>query len=146
VAQAAEDTGVRAYKGQAGNLLSNRAVLEAALRIHSVEARHASKIRRLRRANGAPSIVKYSGTISGGGVASAGVSNIAPAPDANVVAAFNLIYGGEETATQANVSITGLPSLPTGFDALAAAEAFDEPLTKAQVVAIVQPFFKPTLS
>jgi hypothetical protein len=145
VAQAAEDTGVRAYKGQVGGLLSNRAVLEAALRIHSVEARHASKIRRLRRANGAPGVVKYSGTISGGGVASAGVGNITPAPDANVVAAFNLVYGGEETATQANVSIAGLPGLPTGFDTLAAAEAFDEPLTKAQVITIVQPFFKPTL-
>jgi hypothetical protein len=89
--------------------------------------------------------VKYSGTISGGGVASAGVGNITPAPDANVVAAFNLVYGGEEAATQANVSIAGLPGLPTGFDTLAAAEAFDEPLTKAQVITIVQPFFKPTL-
>jgi hypothetical protein len=48
VAQAAEDTGVRAYKGQAANLMSNPVVLEAALRIHSVEARHAAKIRRLR--------------------------------------------------------------------------------------------------
>jgi Ferritin-like domain len=146
VAQGAEDTGVRAYKGQAGNLVSNRAVLEAALRIHSVEARHAAKIRRLRRSTGAPSVVKYSGTISGGGAAAAGAGNITPAPDATVVAAFNAIYGGEEVATQAGVSITGLPGLPAGFDALAASEAFDEPLTKAQVIAIVQPFFKPTLS
>jgi len=76
VAQGAEDTGVRAYKGQAGNLISNRPVLESALRIHSVEARHASKIRRMRRiAGGAPSVVKYSGTVSGGGAAAAGVSN-----------------------------------------------------------------------
>jgi hypothetical protein len=145
VAQGAEDTGVRAYKGQAGNLLSNRAVLEAALRIHSVEARHAAKIRRLRRATGA-SGVKYSGTISGGGAAAAGAGNINPAPNATVVAAFAAIYGGEEVATQGNVSIAGLPSLPSGFDAVAASEAFDEPLTKTQVIAIVQPFFKPTLS
>ncbi|MEO8562271.1 MAG: ferritin-like domain-containing protein [bacterium] len=148
VAQGAEDTGVRAYKGQAGNLLAsgNRAVLEAALRIHSVEARHASKIRRLRRANGAPGVVKYSGTISGGGAAAAGAGNITPAPDATVVAAFNAIYGGEDVTMQGSVSITGLPNLPAGFDALAASEAFDEPLTKAQVIAIVQPFFKPTLA
>lgn len=39
VAQAFEDTGVRAYKGQAGNLVSNNVVLDAALQIHSVEAR-----------------------------------------------------------------------------------------------------------
>jgi len=146
VAQAVEDTGVRAYKGQAGNLLSNRAVLEAALRIHSVEARHAAKIRRIRRANGAPAVVKYSGTISGGGAASAGAGNITPAPSAAVVAAFEAIYGGEANTTQATKVITALPGLPTGFDAAAASEAFDEPLTRAQVVAIVQPFFKPTLS
>lgn len=146
VAQGAEDTGVRAYKGQAGNLLSNRAVLEAALRIHSVEARHASKIRRLRRATGAPSVVKFSGTISGGGAAAAGAGNISPAPNAAAVAAFDAIYAGEENATQAAKVITSLPNLPTGFDAVAASEAFDEPLSRAQVVAIVQPFFKPTLS
>ena len=145
-AQAFEDTGVRAYKGQAGNLLSNRAVLEAALRIHSVEARHAAKIRRIRRANGAPALVKYSGTVSGGGAASAGAGNITPAPSAAVVAAFDAIYGGEENVTQAAKVITALPGLPNGFDAAAASEAFDEPLTRAQVVAIVQPCFKPTLS
>jgi hypothetical protein len=43
------------------------------------------------------------------------------------------------------VSITTLPNLPSVFDATAATEAFDEPLTKAQVIAIVQPFVKPTL-
>ena len=45
MAQTFEDTGVRAYKGQAGDLQSNRTVLTAALNIHSVEARHASHIR-----------------------------------------------------------------------------------------------------
>jgi hypothetical protein len=41
-----EDTGVAAYKGQAGRIDSN-AILKAALAIHSVEARHASWIRRI---------------------------------------------------------------------------------------------------
>lgn len=145
VAQGAEDTGVRAYKGQAANLMSNRPVLEAALRIHSVEARHAAKIRRMRRTTGAPSVVKYSGTVSGGGAAAAGAGNVTNPPQA-VVDAFAAIYANEETTTQGNVSITGLSNLPSGFDSAAASEAFDEPLTKAQVIAIVQPFFKPTLS
>ena len=48
VANALEDTGVRAYKGQAGNLITNKDVLTIALRIHSVEARHVAGIRRLR--------------------------------------------------------------------------------------------------
>ena len=49
-AQVLEDTGVKAYKGQAPLIKSN-AILEAALAIHAVEARHASWIRDL---NGAP--------------------------------------------------------------------------------------------
>ncbi len=146
VAQGAEDTGVRAYKGQAPNLMSNTVVLEAALRIHSVEARHASKIRRLRRQTGAPAVVKYSGTISGGGAAAAGAGNLTN-PPAGAVAAFALIYEGEGNTMQAGVNITMLPNLPSGIDVTAAAtEAFDEPLTKAQVVAIVQPFFIDDLS
>jgi hypothetical protein len=51
VAQAFEDTGVRAYKGQAGNL-KGTAFLTPALQIHSVEARHASMIRRIRGQKG----------------------------------------------------------------------------------------------
>src|SRR5688500_11896250 len=146
VAQAAEDTGVRAYKGQAGNLMSDSVRLEAALRIHSVEARRAAKIRRLRRATGAPDVVRYSGTVSGAGSAAAGASNITPAPPAGAVAALDLIYANEGSTTQyPNINVTTLSNLPAGLRANAASEAFDEPLTKAQVIAIVQPFFKPTI-
>ena len=48
LSQAFEDTGVRAYKGQATTLQPNNTVLTAALQIHSVEARHASDIRERR--------------------------------------------------------------------------------------------------
>lgn len=48
LSQTFEETGVKAYKGQAGNLITSSALLTAALRIHSVEARHAAEIRRLR--------------------------------------------------------------------------------------------------
>jgi hypothetical protein len=48
--QVLEDTGVKAYKGQAPLIKSN-AILASALAIHAVEARHASWIRDL---NGAP--------------------------------------------------------------------------------------------
>lgn len=41
-----EDTGVEAYKGQAPNI-DTKAVLKAALSIHSVEARHAAWIRHI---------------------------------------------------------------------------------------------------
>lgn len=42
-----EDLGVAAYKGQAGNLIGNDAILTAALQIHSVEARHAARVRQI---------------------------------------------------------------------------------------------------
>lgn len=48
LAQTFEDTGVAAYKGQAANLITSHSLLTAALRIHSVEARHAAEIRMLR--------------------------------------------------------------------------------------------------
>jgi hypothetical protein len=158
VAQGAEDTGVRAYKGQAGNLIGNNdathnAVLEAALRIHSVEARHAARIRRIRRlALGAPDVVRLSGTIRGGGAAAAGATG---SPSAAVVAAFDKIYGGatpESNTThvvfngtaEAAINVATLAGIQGGVNA--ATEAFDEPLTKAEVIAIVQPFFIPSLS
>ena len=47
LSQTFEDLGVAAYKGQAGNLIGNGDILTAALRIHSVEARHAAEVRRI---------------------------------------------------------------------------------------------------
>ncbi len=44
VAQTFEDTGVAAYAGQAPTLMGSNAALTTALRIHSVEARHAAEI------------------------------------------------------------------------------------------------------
>jgi rubrerythrin len=145
VAQAAEDTGVRAYKGQAGNLMSDSVRLEAALRIHAVEARHAAKIRRMRRATGAPAEVRFAGYIVGGGITAAGVSNLAGAPAA-VTAAFTAIYAGDENTTHGGVNTATLPNIPSDINlASAATMAFDEPLTKDAVRAIVQPFFIPTI-
>ncbi len=52
-AQVLEDTGVSAYAGQGPNL-KTRSIVQSALAIHSVEARHAAWIRFL-NSNGAPS-------------------------------------------------------------------------------------------
>ena len=48
LSQTFEDLGVAAYKGQAANLMSSNEILTAALRIHSVEARHAAEVRLVR--------------------------------------------------------------------------------------------------
>ena len=123
VAQTFEDTGVRAYKGQAGNVKSNRTVLTAALNIHSVEGRHAAKVRQLRAERGAA--VKPWITLNQSGIASPAVQ-----PS----------YNGEELTTQAGtIVITNING--QSISASTASESFDEPLTMAQVQAIVAPFF-----
>jgi rubrerythrin len=81
LAQGFEDTGVRAYKGQAPALMANDDILTTALRIHSVEARHASEVRRLRGQKGwitgnetdlpAAAAPIYAGEESGQGVTTA---------------------------------------------------------------------------
>ncbi len=106
LSQAFEDTGVRAYKGRAGELLGNDTVLTAALQIHSVEARHAAMVRRLRNEKG-----WITGNESSG------------LPEA--------IYAGEDNLIQGGANITSL-----GYSAEVATESFDEPLTPEQVLAI----------
>jgi len=120
LSQAFEDTGVRAYKGQAGNLITDEGTLKAALRIHSVEARHASQVRRLRGEVMSQSI---KGWITG--------KEPNGAPQAS--------YDGEENITHATVSLNSITSLGS-VSANAKTEAFDEPLTKEQILAIVGPF------
>ena len=132
VSQTFEDTGVRAYKGQATNLMSSNEILRAALRIHSTEARHASHVREIRRRRKdagqetAPLVVGLLQpwiTLNHSNIASPLVQ-----PS----------YNGEELTVQASIQITGINGFPIGAEE--ASESFDEPLTKAQVLAIVEPF------
>lgn len=111
LAQAFEDTGVRAYKGQAGVLLGNETVLTAALNIHSVEARHASMVRRLRGEKG------WIVNDQAGGLPAA-------------------IYAGEANTTHGGVDVRTL----TDVSDQAVTEAWDEPLTSEAVLGIAGPF------
>lgn len=119
LAKAFEDTGVRAYKGQATNLMADEdeGILETALRIHSVEARHASVVRYIFDAY-SPMDVKPWVTLAEG----------APAA----------VYAGEDNLVQGGVNLKGL----AGKSDQAISESFDEPLTKAAVLAIATPFIK----
>lgn len=119
LSMAFEDTGVRAYKGQAGNLQNDDDTLEAALQIHSVEARHASLVRRLRdqRFNVPQEPLK--------GWVRKDFSHGLP----------QAIYEGEDTTTQAGVDLTDMSA---SIETITA--AFDEPLTREQVEEIVSPF------
>lgn len=120
VAQAFEDTGVRAYKGQAAALVPYPDILTAALTIHSVEARHASEVRRL-RGNFQDTEPFYQGWIT----------------DARTdVPGAQAVYAGEDNVIQGGVDVTTITPVPR----TAVTESFDEPLTQAQVLAIIDPF------
>jgi hypothetical protein len=102
-ARALEDTGVQAYKGQAPALINDKLILQTALQIHSVEARHASEIRRI-----------------------LGIKSWVADPT-------------QTTFTQGGVNLKTLPNV-SGISDDNLRGAFDEPLTKAQVLAIAAPF------
>lgn len=108
LSQGFEDTGVRAYKGQAAALMSDNLILTTALRIHSVEARHAAEVRKLR---GQKSWITGNQTD----------------PAAAPIAA---VYAGEEAANGAATSATAAEAFdePLTMDAvLAIAEPFIVP-------------------
>ncbi|QXU43994.1 ferritin-like domain-containing protein [Pedobacter sp. D749] len=128
VAQGFEDTGVRAYKGQAGALLGSP-VLQTALQIHSVEARHASHIRQMRTAAGT---AVYKPWVSLGASGQANDSG---------VAAVDAVYAGEDLTVQAGANIVGIGG-NAGITKAAAVESFDEPLDKASVVTIANLFLR----
>ncbi len=117
LAQAFEDTGVRAYKGQAGNLQGSP-FLTAALQIHSVEARHASEIRRLRGLKG-----WITNNERGEGM-----------PEAT-----QAVYNGEENVNQGGLDVTSLGS-GSPFSMEASTEAYDEPISGDDAVAIASLF------
>lgn len=123
VAQVLEDTGVRAYKGQAGNLKGTGSVLEGALNIHSVEARHASQIRQMRQVN------KFGD--SKPWITGKDTSGIGALVQAN--------YNGEENTVQAGIQIVGINGKDISMEA--ATEAFDEPLSREDITNLVKPFF-----
>lgn len=116
VAQAFEDTG---YKGQAPTVQPNKAYLEAALTIHSVEARHACEVRRLRG--------NFQDNEPNEGWITQDMTDI-PGTAAVYAGEANTVHGGVDAAAVTSVS------------AKEVTEAFDEPLTMAEVLAIVDPF------
>lgn len=123
LAQAFEDTGVRAYKGQAGAVMGNDLVLTRALQIHSVEARHASRVREIRG---------LTGWISGG------------PSDQQLPSAAQTVYEGNtpETNTTQVVDVNATLSGDGDVDSGDIAEAWDEPLTMDEVNTIAGLFIE----
>jgi len=155
--QAFSDVGQRAYKGGAPtlNTSSTKDILEAALNIHSVEARHNSHFRTVRRAivantlgsAGAQAVSPYNDApkswislIDNGGPIAPNGSKPASAvygPGSPATGAPDASYPAEDNVSQAGTPLTGLN---TAYTAIAVSEAFDEPLDPATVKSIARPF------
>lgn len=134
VAQLLEDTGVRAYKGRAADLqgmpdanittpvnIGTINPLESALRIHSVEARHAAHIRTMRG---------QTAWINGDGDLDNQAPYLGATKESNVV---QPAPGGYDLTT------AGVPTPGVTYSAKDAAAAFDEILTPSEVLAIATP-------
>lgn len=113
LAQTNEETGVRAYKGQAPFLQDSPTLLTAALRIHSSEGRHVALLRRLRGLKG--------------WITEAQDTGYSP-----------ITYEGEANTTQLGVAMTSASKVSHH----GLTEAFDEPLSRAKVMEIIRPFIK----
>ncbi|RZJ75383.1 MAG: ferritin-like domain-containing protein [Flavobacterium sp.] len=125
VATAFEDTGVRAYKGQAP-ILKGMPVLTTALQIHSVEARHAAHLRQMTAASLNVPLKPW----------------IAYAANGNDtgIAQVDAVYAGEQNTKILDIEIMGING--TSVSQTAAAESFDEFLTGTAVKTIANIFIK----
>jgi len=145
-AMSMEDFGVRAYKGQLPNLVSNNSVLGAAVQIHSVEARHSAQLRKmvyemqiatLKNLRPWPSNRKTD----------AGVADDTNYNDSTVGALSTIYYrddatllNAENKTTQAGILLTGINGF-TDITASAAAESFDEYLQTATVKTVANSLY-----
>ena len=129
IAQLLEDTGVRAYKGRAGELLGTD-LLTVALQIHSVEARHAAKIRTMR---GQRPWVNPTDDLAAHPVYTSGVTaGSNPGQFGLVVPAYAGPSPVENNTVQSNVPLT--TGLASPYSAADAAASFDEFLQVAEVL------------
>jgi hypothetical protein len=116
LAQTIEDLATRAYTGQLPRVSTDKAVLASVMGIHSVESRHAAEVRRLR-----------------------GLKAWITGNSRDDLPVFTQpVYDGEENVTQSGVNVTAIAASFGGT--AAASQAFDEPLSKDQVAAIVALF------
>jgi hypothetical protein len=116
IAQAFADLAVRAYKGQVARMTINVSTMTQVMTIQSVDGRHAAAVRTARTKK----------------------PWITGASRDDLPATFQPVYDGEDATVHAAYDASALAAADGGIASVT--EAFDEPLTKAQVQAIIQPF------
>jgi hypothetical protein len=140
-AQMFEDTGVRAYKGQLDRLMADKPTLTAVLRIHSVEARHAARIRQLRNLGLVKPWVINNDALTNSNPAVATITFPSSVTGAALTAGNAIVaraYIRESNTVHNTVDMAGLGSNTGGSAGVT--EAFDEPLTYDDVIFIIKDF------
>lgn len=107
--QTLADFSVRAYKGQIYQLASDKPAMQAAINIHSSEARTASYIRRVRGLNGW----------------------ITESESGIDIADAQIAYGDENNTIQYGIQLIGINGF--NLEKEAATEAFDEPVNELEL-------------
>jgi hypothetical protein len=116
IAQGLEDLGVRAMKGQVARMTANTSAMSQMATLASVQGRHAAEVRRIRGKK--PWVTLNSRD--------------------DLPAFFQPVYDGEELTVHNGFDSSALAAANGGANPVS--EAFDEPLTKAQAMVIIQPF------
>lgn len=126
LAIAIEDTGIRAYQGQLPNLLGNSDLMTQMMQMNTVEARHSSFARTVRRFHNTSSY-NY-------GMKPWITTNFPPA------VALQENYLGEDNTVQRGIDITGLASFSGYVSAAAASEAYDEAMDQETAMSLMAKF------
>lgn len=140
LAQQLEDASAAIYLGQVASFTTDRQLRDAVLRLQSVEARHASHLRTLRRAAGPAPVKSWPSTAD----AAPSPAVLVPAAAGSAAAPVS-IYSFEANETQlvTGANVVPFPTILTGNTAVqfrAPAEAFDEPLPTLQANALLSIF------
>ena len=141
LAQQLEDASASIYLGQIGFFTADRQLLNAVLRMQTVEARHASHLRTLRRTAASPLVVKSWPSTAD---AAPSPAVLVPAPAAGSTAPVSIYtFEANETQVVSGTNVVPFPTILTGTNAVqfrSFAEAFDEPLPTLQATALLNIF------
>ena len=139
LAQQLEDASAAIYLNQANSFTADKQLLDAVLRMQTVEARHASHVRTLRRAAGV-AVKSWPSTAD----PAPSPAVLVPSPAGSGAAPVSpYTFEANETQVVSGTNAVPFATVLTGTNAVqfrAFAEAFDEPLPTAQATALLNIF------
>jgi hypothetical protein len=130
-AQLFQDLFARAYIGVIPNLTGNATALTTVMQLLSVEGRHASYVRTVRRFTAQATDDPKPWITNNNSL------NSTPPTE------FEPFYAGENNVIQMGIDITTLPGIIGTISQTAATEAFDEPLDQTTVLSLIAQFMLP---